>query len=72
MSNPSTSASDDNGDLIDQAPIPEKKTVTKVYNLGPLRITRRKEVRTDKKPSLSEKVMKKMFTCNCADNTTVE
>ena len=52
----------------------KKKYTTSVYKLGPLKITRKKEVRTDKKPSMPTRVMQKMFSCgghcaaaNCAD-----
>lgn len=47
----------------------KKKKVTTVYKLGPLKITKTKEVRTDKKPSGPAKLMQKIFTCGDCNST---
>lgn len=77
MSNSSTPTTADfsDEDFLTTQPAPaKKKYTTAVYKLGPLKITRKKEVRMDKKPSMTTRVMQKMFSCNgncaaaaCAD-----
>ncbi len=74
MSNSFTPTADVSDDFLNASPAlvtPEKKkkVVTSVYKLGPLKITRKKEVRTDKKPSVPAKLMQKLFTCG-TDCTT--
>jgi hypothetical protein len=73
MSSPSTSTTpttDGNDDFIAASTDPEKKKkVTTVYKLGPLKITKTKEVRTDKKPSGPAKLMQKIFTCGDCNST---
>ncbi len=60
----------------ESSPAPEKKKhTTHVYKLGPLKITKKKEVRpgTEKPKSLPARVVQKMFSCGgdcataCAD-----
>ncbi len=62
--------------LHEPTPTPEKKKyTTRVYKLGPLKITKKKEVRpgTEKPKSLPARVVQKMFSCGgdcataCAD-----
>ncbi len=62
-----TTADDSHEDFLDtKPPAPEKKKYTfQEYKLGPLKITRKKEVRaeTGKKASLPARVVQKMFSC---------
>ena len=62
--------------LASPPPAPEKKKyTTHVYKMGPLKITKKKEVRpgTEKPKSLPARVVQKMFSCGgecataCAD-----
>ena len=66
MKNPATPATvDDRDDLVDTSPLPEKKEKVSTYKIGPLKITRTKRVRTDKKNSGvgAAKLVQKLFTC---------
>lgn len=64
MKNPSTpSTVDDRDDLVDTSPLPETKEKVSTYKIGPLKITRTKRVRTDKKNSGAAKLVQKLFTC---------
>eukprot|EP00984_Skeletonema_dohrnii_P019365 scaffold9223_cov72-Skeletonema_dohrnii-CCMP3373.AAC.3 len=70
MSSPSTPSTAPTTDGHDDFVTPEKKKkVTTVYKLGPLKITKTKEVRTDKKPSGPAKLMQKIFTCGDCNST---
>eukprot|EP00986_Skeletonema_menzelii_P012206 scaffold6619_cov146-Skeletonema_menzelii.AAC.12 len=58
MKNPSTpSTVDDRDDLVDTSPLPETKEKVSTYKIGPLKITRTKRVRTDKKNSGAAKLI---------------
>ena len=65
MKNPSTpsTVADDRDDLVDTSPIPETKEKVSTYKIGPLKITRTRRVRTDKKPMGAAKFVQKLFTC---------
>eukprot|EP00985_Skeletonema_marinoi_P028667 scaffold25663_cov105-Skeletonema_marinoi.AAC.2 len=69
MSSPSTSTTPTTDGHDDFVTPEKKKKVTTVYKLGPLKITKTKEVRTDKKPSGPAKLMQKIFTCGDCNST---